>query len=96
MTFWRWLMSQSLRDDPVGDLARDGARSPPSFKSPEGFREHLVQQAACPEAIEALEDAVREYRATGGRSSSVPGEMFVRNNDVRLVLYVEDDSLDLF
>jgi uncharacterized protein YozE (UPF0346 family) len=64
--FFRWLMRQFKRKDPIGDLARD-IESDPSFprtsNSFETLRSHLIQMQAIPEALVALDEGWREFKA---------------------------------
>lgn len=65
MTFWQWLQKQSRRRDPIGDLARD-VKSDREWHKPQTFkawRAHLIDCNACDGALQALDDAWREYDA---------------------------------
>lgn len=63
--FMTWLLQQVGRDDPIGDLANDMKRDkkrPRPDTSIKELREYLRRQHACREAIEAFNDAVKEYK----------------------------------
>ncbi len=69
-TFSKWLKAQGRRDDPVGDLSRDSQRSSVKYRKPRGkvgiyrrWKAFLHDHQACPEALEALRCAYKEYRA---------------------------------
>lgn len=61
--FWTWLKEQARRDDPIGDLASDALRSPPSSRSARGLREHMTDRRAHYAALRALDDAEAEWVA---------------------------------
>jgi excisionase family DNA binding protein len=59
------------RDDPIGDFARDWIgddRRPRDASSARHVLGHLRSRGACPEAIEAAEEAWRIYRHEGGQA----------------------------
>lgn len=66
--FFRWLLRQLKRDDPIGDLAQD-VRSDTSFPisstNLDDLRTHLVLKHAIPEAFVALDEAWAEWRSKG-------------------------------
>jgi hypothetical protein len=67
MTFLTWLKRQTVRDDAVGDLARDVKRDAClKVRDPWYIRDHMRLHMACPEALEALEAAADEFLLTGG------------------------------
>lgn len=64
MTFYTWLMRQKKRDDVVGDLALDTARTsdaPRKDSTLKGWHSFLRNQNACTEAQQALTEAFKEY-----------------------------------
>jgi hypothetical protein len=65
ITFYRWLYWQRKRDDPIGDFARDtylNNDGESKLKNlPSVWRNHLYRFGACGDAIEAFEDAWKEY-----------------------------------
>lgn len=67
MTFYSYMMSQTTRDDAIGDLARDMSidcefpRKSQSFKK---WVAHLVHKDASQRALEALSDAFDAYHST--------------------------------
>lgn len=66
-TFAHWLHKQTKRNDPVGDLARDAAQDrtfPVDTSSGPKLRSYMRSCRACDEAIETLEEALAEWRAT--------------------------------
>lgn len=70
-TFLLYLRMQAGRDDPVGDLADDEARSPLTIE-PSSYRDlaaALRQRSARPEAIATAWEAWREWQR-GGRKSA--------------------------
>jgi 2'-5' RNA ligase len=86
--FRSWLLAQSGRDDPVGDLANDLRRDirahrarwqplPEPF-SPHALRQYLRAKGACPEALAALKQASWEYererRAAAAATHGAPLE----------------------
>lgn len=77
MTFYAWLLEQSDRDDPVGDLARDTRDDrirlkdycphPTKAQNHRGIRRHMAQwHHACDAALAAVDAAYEEYRALAG------------------------------
>lgn len=66
--FFRWLLRQTKRDDPVGDLAGDVERDqsfPRTTSSLEKIRTYLLLRHAAPEAIVAFDEACTEFKAKG-------------------------------
>ncbi len=62
--FKAWLKTQTHRDDPVGDIARDAAADPlwPRGNAKLGtLIEHLESSGGSPAAIEALRGAYDEW-----------------------------------
>ncbi len=73
--FYRWLLKQDNRDDPIGDLSRDarGDRTfPVEITSLEKLRTHLISNSACSEAIQALEEAYNEFKSNTTVRSGLP------------------------
>lgn len=67
-SFYRFLMQQLDRDDPVGDLAKDAKRdssAPKKLSSLRVWQSHLWIKHACHEAVEALKEAFCEYKKLG-------------------------------
>jgi hypothetical protein len=64
-TFRAWLNSQTDRQDPVGDFARDTFREPTSRKTSylSIRREAKTRFRACSAALEACDEAYREFAA---------------------------------
>lgn len=60
MTFYRWLMRQKRRDDPVGDLARD-SRGASVGNDVRAWLAHLQGHRACEVAYKALQEGWMEY-----------------------------------
>jgi uncharacterized protein YozE (UPF0346 family) len=84
--FYRWLLRQTCRNDPIGDLADDvkADRSfPVNAKELRPLKTHLLLQNAIPEALVALDEAWGEFKAKGkaraGLSSSQRFEIFKRD-----------------
>ena len=76
--FTRWIHQQTKRPDPVGDLAKDiqGDNSwPNNPASIYTFRGHLIRRNACPEAIQALEDAWSEFLLSTAPGPEEAGQM---------------------
>ena len=72
--FYRWLMRQADRDDPIGDLAEDvagDASYPMASGSLEAIRTHIALRGACDEALQALEEAWLELNPKGHARSSI-------------------------
>lgn len=66
MSFYDWLMNQTERDDPIGDLANDaqGDQTAPKDATVEQWRAYLVHHpGACWQARQALDEAIEEYQA---------------------------------
>ena len=66
--FFRWILRQCERDDPIGDLASDvqSDRSfPRTTNSLEAIRAYLLFRHAAPEAIVAFDEACTEFKAKG-------------------------------
>lgn len=66
MTFYRWLMKQTKRDDPIGDLARDVKADTcwPKRASRIGtMQEHLHEHGAMTSVYLALDRAMMEHRS---------------------------------
>jgi hypothetical protein len=63
--FISWLKRQAKRDDPIGDLARDMKmdKRPLERRSVSGLRGHMQLHGACLRALDALDDAAREWKA---------------------------------
>lgn len=61
--FKTWLLSQTYRDDPIGDLADDAKRDTRSWRSIKGLRDSMIGWRACREAYEALDEAIEEYKS---------------------------------
>jgi DNA-binding XRE family transcriptional regulator len=65
-TFYAWLIEQQMRRGPIGDLAKDAAGDltfPMNTSSRPKLRAHIRSHSACVPAIEALDEALREWRA---------------------------------
>jgi len=63
-TFRGWLKSQSHRDDPIGDVARDVLADKDSrASSHRGIRERILSVAGDGRAVELIDQANREYVA---------------------------------
>lgn len=65
--FKTWLLSQTYRNDPIGDLADDVKRDTKSWKSVKGLRNSMIEWRACREAYETLDEAVEEYKSLNKR-----------------------------
>jgi uncharacterized protein YozE (UPF0346 family) len=66
--FFRWLLRQKRRDDPVGDLSCDVERDrsfPRTASSLENIRSYLIQRGAASEAILAFDEACIEFKVKG-------------------------------
>ena len=63
ITFCQWLKTQTKREDPIGDLARD-ARDDRGHKGNTigWWKDHLRAANACDGAFDALEEAFEEFR----------------------------------
>ena len=62
--FSAWLLRQTKRDDPIGDLASDAKQDKtfPKTNSKEKIANYLRSKRACHEAIEALTEAYAEFK----------------------------------
>ena len=85
--FYRWLMKQQDRDDPIGDLSKDVQREngfPLESGSLEILRNRLIGQFACNEAIQALEEAHEEFKSNNtvrsGLSLALRFDVFHRDD----------------
>ncbi len=84
--FYRWLMQQDGRDDPIGDMALDVQRDR-NFPSDSGSLDiltgYLVRKLAHAEAIQALEEAHAEFKSgtkvRSGLSLSLRFDIFRRD-----------------
>ena len=75
MEFNKWLLTQTLRDDRVGDLARDAEEDTKTTTLPwniESWREYLETEGACADAMLTLEAAWNEWEAVHGPKRSAP------------------------
>lgn len=73
--FYRWLVKQASRDDPVGDLSKDaqGDESfPCSSQSLSKLEQYIALKGACPDAITALREAFSEFKAKGVSRTGIP------------------------
>ena len=64
MKFYDWLMNQTERDDPIGDLANDAQndKSAPVRGSVNRWRSYLAHHPTAGwKAREALEEAIEEF-----------------------------------
>lgn len=64
-TFYGWLMKQTRRNSPTGDIARDveaDANFPGEGDTFQVYRKHLEKMGACDDAMEALAGAWRDYK----------------------------------
>ena len=68
-SFGTWLMQQTNRRDPVGDVARDFAsdvkriaRRPSSFRTPRSLVARMTNMNACYKALRAARRACEEWR----------------------------------
>lgn len=84
--FFRWLMRQLKREDPIGDLARDvetDSSFPRTSNSLEALHSHLIRMHAIPEALVALDEGWREFKAKrkvrSGISVAVRFDIFKRD-----------------
>jgi hypothetical protein len=70
-TFTTWLRRQARRDDPVGDLSSDVERDPLArgVRSIPKLRLRLLCAGACSGALDALDQALEEWRSVGGAQS---------------------------
>lgn len=86
-SFFRWLMRQLKRKDPIGDLARDvesDSRFPRTSDSLEALHSHLMAMQAIPEALVALDEGWREFKAKRKVRDGIPAALrfaiFKRDN----------------
>lgn len=85
--FYRWLVKQQERDDPIGDLSNDVQRDkgfPIATSSIKQLKNRLIWQLACDEAIQALEEAHIEFKNNNkprnGLSLSLRFDIFRRDD----------------
>ncbi len=67
MTFLEFLRSREHEDSPIGDLAQDlridrRARDWRGRVTPESLRARIVALSGCSEALDAADEAAREWR----------------------------------
>lgn len=63
-TFRAWLLQQTDRDDPIGDLARDFKQDTCcQATSPGGMLKHMQGHSPCQAAEDAFDAAVLEWAA---------------------------------
>lgn len=84
--FFRWLIKQVKRKDPIGDLSRDAVRDsefPVISTSPEQLRSHLRHCKASDNALVALDEALLEFekapKERAGLSLTLRFSVFKRN-----------------
>lgn len=66
--FFRWLLRQTRRDDPVGDFSCDVERDrsfPRTTSSLENIRSYMLHRGAEAEAILAFDEACNEFKVKG-------------------------------
>jgi len=86
--FYRWLVKQQDRDDPIGDLSKDVQRDkrfPLETSSLEELRNHLLANFfVCSETVQALDEAYKEFKSNksvrSGLSLSIRFEVFRRDD----------------
>lgn len=85
-SFYRWLLKQEDRDDPIGDLAKDTQKDeafPINTNALKNIESHLINRLACDEAIQALREAHVEFRSNkrnrSGLAVSLRFEVFRRD-----------------
>jgi hypothetical protein len=61
ITFEAWLSKQKMRQDPIGDLARDFISTKKMYGSKKCTHDQLTKYGAIKEAHEALDAALDEY-----------------------------------
>ncbi len=61
--FKTWLLSQTYRDDPIGDLAEDAKEDTKSWRSIKGLQDSMIEWRACGEAYKSLDEAIAEYES---------------------------------
>lgn len=63
LTFYNWLILQTKRNDPIGDLARDVVQdeSSPGNVSISQWRSYMRYATSYAPAMQAFEQAVKEY-----------------------------------
>lgn len=87
--FYRWLMQQLDRDEPIGDLANDIKRDssyPIATDSIKIIKAYLISQGACDQALQALEESWEEFKSnTPARFSLSPKIRFevLKSNNYR-------------
>jgi uncharacterized protein YozE (UPF0346 family) len=72
--FYRWLMKQTDRDDPIGDLSSDVARDrnfPSNSQSLRHLERHIALKGAYEDALTALREAFSEFLAKGKVRSGI-------------------------
>jgi hypothetical protein len=62
LTFINWLRQQTHRNDAIGDLAADCERDQAEVRSILQLRDRMIALGGCPEAFEALDRALEEWR----------------------------------
>ena len=65
MKFYKWLLMQEQREDPIGDLAFDVHQDedfPEDEMVLDGLLHHLELKFAGEESMEAMVDAYKEYK----------------------------------
>jgi uncharacterized protein YozE (UPF0346 family) len=84
--FYKWLIKQKKRDDPIGDLALDVKRDksfPIATESLKELESYLFHKMAIDEAIQALNEAYKEFKQKKPRdtiSLSLRFDIFRRDN----------------
>jgi uncharacterized protein YozE (UPF0346 family) len=66
MRYKQWLLEQTDRQDPIGDLARDASEDEEFPGALHEIKDYLYLVGACDGALEAFESSVKEYRNLRG------------------------------
>lgn len=94
--FFRWLMTQSDRNDPVGDLARDAARDktfPTHLNSLDEIQRYLGRYGAAPQ--QAAKEAWSEFpqRRPSSLALALAAELGISPQDAEELVDVEPQAL---
>jgi uncharacterized protein YozE (UPF0346 family) len=69
----KWILTQTHRDDPIGDLAFDFSHDktrPSDNAGLQRIKQYLQSRHACREAMDAFKEAVKEYKNDNNQTNN--------------------------
>jgi len=76
--FYRWLVKQKDRDDPIGDLSNDvigDSKFPKERETLHSIKNYLIFKRACDEALQALDEAFYEFNSKRKTRDGIPPKL---------------------